>query len=284
ARHSADEVSDLLAAPTLRSAAAAAHAPILFGNWARTAAQRPVDPRFVRGIVRRLTAGAGLRFELPHPNDQRVRGSIADLDTALRRIPALGSPGWGIFLLVHQAETSGAMAAIPAVDPSDIVDAFRTMFRVAASSMVLDDPSAAPYEWTHCLSLPMGLWQSRGWIDDPLDAVDIALTHVVGFRAAYGDGELGVYAPADPERELAEALDDGPAAAAAAAFHADAAGSLSLLIDRAAVEHDAHLVKYVHAVRDAIAMDPAATPLYLAAAAFLVAWWREHPPADDPLR
>ncbi|MEM7140448.1 MAG: hypothetical protein AAF548_05385, partial [Actinomycetota bacterium] len=71
ARHSADEVSDLLAARTLRSAAAAAHAPILFGNWARTAAQRPVDPRFVRGIVRRLAAGAGLRFELPHPNDQR---------------------------------------------------------------------------------------------------------------------------------------------------------------------------------------------------------------------
>ncbi|MDW3218152.1 MAG: hypothetical protein R8F63_06020 [Acidimicrobiales bacterium] len=280
------DVCRLLAPATVRAAAAAAHAPILLGNWPRTTAHASLDPRFVRGIVRRLTRSPDVRFDLPHPNASRQPGSAEDLDAALRSVPRLGSPGWGIYALVQQAESSGLMADMPAIGPAgvDVDDAFRVLFRVAATSMVLGDEEAAPYEWTHCLSLPIGVWLSARAHADPHEALDVAVTHVVGFRAAFGDGALGRYEPAAPESPLGEALDEGPAVAAAAAFHApDHADAMALLIDAVAGEHDAHLVKYVHAALDATAADPANAALYRAAAAHLAAWWRQNPPDDDPL-
>lgn len=276
----------LLAPATLRAAAAAAHAPILLGNWPRTAGHAPLDPRFVRGIVRRLTRSPEARFDLPHPNAGRRLGTAEDLDSALRAVPRLGSPGWGIFALVQQAETSGLMADMPATGPagSDVDEAFRVLFRVSATSMVLGDQEAGPYHWTHCLSLPIGVWLSARDHADPREALDVALTHVVGFRAADGDGALGHYDPPPTRTPLLEALDDDPAVAATAAFHApDHAEAIALLVDAVAVEHDAHLVKYVHAVMDATAADPANAALYRAAAAHLAAWWRQNPPDDDPL-
>ena len=53
------------------------------------------------------------------------------------------------------------------------------------------------------------------------------------------------------------------------------------------VRHDAHLVKYTLACLDAMAADPPAARLYLAAAATLLAFWtgpgHEAFESDDPL-
>ncbi|MBV9255094.1 MAG: hypothetical protein JO054_12755, partial [Actinobacteria bacterium] len=46
--------------------------------------------------------------------------------------------------------------------------------------------------------------------------------------------------------------------------------------------HDAHRVKYTLACIDAAAADPEATPLYLAAAAYLNDWWDQRGDPTDP--
>jgi hypothetical protein len=63
----------------------------------------------------------------------------------------------------------------------------------------------------------------------------------------------------------------------AAAWHAtadDRPRLVEALATRASLHHDAHLVKYTLACLDASRADPAAGPLYVAAAAYLSAWWR----------
>jgi hypothetical protein len=50
-----------------------------------------------------------------------------------------------------------------------------------------------------------------------------------------------------------------------------------MLATSAAINHDAHRVKYTLACLDAAACDPSAARLYLAAAAYLNAWWQTHP-------
>ena len=52
--------------------------------------------------------------------------------------------------------------------------------------MLQDDPAHAPYGWTHCLTLAQAaaIWPPA--TDNPLRAVAVAATHVVGFRAALG--------------------------------------------------------------------------------------------------
>jgi hypothetical protein len=67
-----------------------------------------------------------------------------------------------------------------------------------------------------------------------------------------------------------------PAAAAAAVINAGAAQHASIrtqLVERAAIHADAHLVKYTVACLLAADRDPQETALYLAAAAYLGAWW-----------
>ena len=57
---------------------------------------------------------------------------------------------------------------------------------------------------------------------------------------------------------------------------------VTALATRAALHPDAHLAKYTLACADAAAADPHQRRLYLAAAAYLSAWWAQVP-VDDPL-
>ena len=63
----------------------------------------------------------------------------------------------------------------------------------------------------------------------------------------------------------------------------DLAAITARLATAAAVHPDAHLAKYTLACFDAAHADPPATQLFLAAAAFLGAWWAQRPLTDDPL-
>lgn len=257
------EICRALAAPTLQVATAASHAPILLGNWPRTAGHTDLNGRMARGIARRLCEFPGLQAELPFRNAARRPGTLDELERVLCAIPRLDVAGWGIYFRIHLAESERLTEALPGMVPADFDDAFRRAFRVAAASMLTEDPEGAPYEWTHCLSLPMGLWHSARLHADPATALDMALTHVVGFRAANGSGAVAVPPPA--------ALPGAPEAV------------MVDVIGEASTHHDAHLVKYVHACVDAATIDPAHGRLYADAATYLMRWWEANPPADDPL-
>jgi len=84
---------------------------------------------------------------------------------------------------------------------------------------------------------------------------------------------------------LADALDDNPIVAASSVWHMPAAQLADvpgILATRAAVAHDAHHVKYTLACIRAAAGDPGGTRLFLAAAAYLAAWWAGHGDGNDP--
>ena len=125
--------------------------------------------------------------------------------------------------------------------------------------MLNDDPSQAPYGWSHCLTMPQAVMSLAGRGVDSRTAVAVAATFVVGFRAAHGLRPLGP-------------LDD--AAAGSAVVGPRAVRSVEELANFAALHDDAHLVKYTLACIHAADDDPAWESVYLHAAASLADWWR----------
>jgi hypothetical protein len=144
--------------------------------------------------------------------------------------------------------------------------------------MLQDDPAHAPYGWSHALSMPQATLGVAHACADPRDAIAVAATYVLGFRATLGRVRLDpswtplLGAPRDPIAALEGTVEE----AVAAAWHATP-GQEPLVVEalatRASLHHDAHLVKYTLACLDARRADPEAVPLFLAAAACLSAWW-----------
>jgi hypothetical protein len=186
---------------------------------------------------------------------------------------------------MHQVEEAGVAASLlrGAIDASiDVVAARRDIARVAAWSMLQEPPTFATYGWTHCLTMPQAVMGLAGTAVAPRTAVAVAGTFVAGFRAGLGATQLDpAWRPAPPTtHELDDAIAAGPTEAAATVWHApdDALAAMTTeLVTRAAVHHDAHLVKYTHACLDAAVDDPASRRLFLAAAASLSGWWAQHP-------
>ncbi|MGI9602775.1 MAG: hypothetical protein ACR2QE_12880 [Acidimicrobiales bacterium] len=263
---------------------AAGHLPILLSNWPVVQPTTPLDHHMIRHMVRDLAGSSQLRFRFDHPNRDRAVGSRAELESALAAVSPVGDPGFGVFLLIDQAEQHQALARFPSVDAAAVPGAFRLIMRRAATAMLTDDPHAAPYGWSHALTMPLALGQLAPSLADPTLALDAALTEWCGFRMAHGAGPSTDYDPPAANARWPEAIDDGADQAGAAAWHHPAVAEVeSALIDNAACSHDAHLVKYTVACLDAAALDPDHQRLYLAGAAFLAGWWRQAPAADDPL-
>jgi hypothetical protein len=132
--------------------------------------------------------------------------------------------------------------------------------------MVEDDPAAAPYGWTHCLTLPLAVLENTDLMTDPVPALIVAATHVLAFRATLGKRALSTRWQAPTE--FAERF----------APHSEARrASLEALVVRAALHEDAHLVKYTRACLDAAAHAPSDELVFFAAAERLGTWWDEHP-------
>lgn len=164
------------------------------------------------------------------------------------------------------ADATGAMTACQAE---------RVLLSVAALSMLQDDPKHAPYGWSHCLTLPQAILAQSDVVSDQIRMVRIAATYVLGFRATLGHTRLQKgYSPLPRSSEIV--LKGDPNDVAAMVFHAakeQHKGIGNELAARAAVHADAHLAKYTMACLLAAARDPDIAPLYLAAAAYLGAWW-----------
>jgi hypothetical protein len=284
-RATSDELRTLLAEPVAASLAAAAHGSILLYLLSRVAPRGEVTGTVLRGPARELARMPQWRLHWFEDPDEPIADTpLAD---ALLDVPALGLPGSDfIYPIMNQAEESGLAAKLlgGVVGPAPDADAARRdLSRVAAWSMLEEPPDHAPYGWSHCLTMPQAVLGLAGRGARPRTAVAVAATHVVGFRAALGAVALdGGWAPPPPATtDLREAIEGGPAEAAATAWHASEEhldDVVTELATRASLHHDAHLVKYTLACFDAAAADPDQRGLYLAAAASLSAWWAARPP------
>lgn len=161
-----------------------------------------------------------------------------------------------------------------------IDEARSQLLPVAAMSMLQDSPTNAPYGWTHCLTLPQATLAVAHRASDAQRAVDVAATYVLGYRATQSSGPIDPrWEPDPPSRFVDEVMYLDPSVAAATAWHAlphQQARIAQQLVDHAAPHHDAHLAKYTLACFDAATQDPSNGRLYLAAAAYLAAWWHQH--------
>jgi hypothetical protein len=280
AQHGAADDVMALSGPMLASLAAAGHAAIYFFHLSRTAAHSRAALTLLRPLAREVARYPQLRIEWLDAGVEGHATDAAQFATALARTPRLGLPGSDfVFPTVHQVDSGGhARAIVGAHLPADFGAARAAILRVAAHSMVQDDPAYAPYGWTHCLTLPQAVLGISPWLPDTTTAAATAATYVVAFRAAEGAHEIdATWEPARADTRLGDALASDPQTAASAAYHATDAELDELGPEhaaRAGAHEDAHLAKYTLACFDAAYVDPARRRLYLAAAASLSAWWK----------
>ena len=113
-----------------------------------------------------------------------------------------------MFPTVHQVDQGVARDLIAPTLPADLAAAGAVILRVATQSMLQDDPTFAPYGWTHCLTLPQAVLSVRPWLADATRSTAIAATYVVAFRAAEGARDIDIEWRPEPTRvPLDDALD-----------------------------------------------------------------------------
>jgi hypothetical protein len=275
-----------LAEPTVDMLSAAGHAPIGFFLASRLATTSRSALRLLRPTMRELARYPRLRVRWVGDADAPT-GDGASLTGALARTPQLGLPGNDfIFPIVHQVDAGGlARDLLTGSIPADITATARATLRVAAHSMLQDDPAFAAYGWTHSLSLPHAIFEIMPWLADRHRAAAVAATYVVAFRAAESSHVIDPdWAPEPTSTKLLDALEDEPTVAASSWYHASDAmleHAVPELIGRAAIHEDAHVAKYTLACLAAVERDRAQRSLYLAAAASLAAWWAQRPHGSD---
>lgn len=280
------DLAPLLAGAVLPRLSAAAHATIGLHLFPLVAASGEVPVTVLRGTLRELArypdAQLGWAPSLaPATGPDRTAG----LGAAVAATPRIEPPGSDfIWPTMAAAEASGVVAATlegPLGGPVDLGDAGRQLLRVAAHSMLQDDPAAAPYGWSHALTMPQAALAVATAAPDPRQAVATAATYLVGFRSTLGRAPIELsWSPEPVPAPLDDALLAGPEAAAAAAWqHApdDRLAAMATLATWASTHEDAHLVKYVLACFQGAALDPCAASLHLAAAAHLTGWWAQQP-------
>ncbi|MDB5480712.1 MAG: hypothetical protein JWO83_1765 [Caulobacteraceae bacterium] len=268
-----------LADAVIPALGAAAHAPILLAMFLNSPKMGEAYGGLLRAPVRYLTLQGAARLTWPTSAVSSTTPS-GDLFDVLVSPPHVDSPSLFIAPTMLAAEAGGLAERLLAgpTHALSLEDAERSLLRLAAWSMLQDDARHAPYGWTHCLTLPQGVLTVAAVAGDRRAAIRVAATHVLGLRAAQGNAALDPAGPLPPPtaRSLPGA---SPAEAASIAFHTppEETGPMRATLAGHAVSHaDAHLAKYTLACFDAATRDPQAAPLYLAAAAYLGAWWDEN--------
>jgi hypothetical protein len=237
----------------------AAHAPILLAALPM-AERRYGDLRhLLRAPIRALALEAGTRVhwvDQPLSPDPDAPGTLFD---ALASPPSVSSPSVFIAPTMQAVEANDLAPGLLARACADVsvAEATRQLARIAALSMIQDDPAHGPYGWSHCLTLPQGVLGLAPFVTNHARLVCIAATFARGFRATLGQVRLD------------------PAAIAPVPKPFD----VDELARRAGSHHDAHVAKYTLGCLNAATHDPDARALYLSAANYLVQWWVDHPDA-----
>ncbi len=265
---------------------AAAHAPILLAALPRFADRVAGLGGLLRAPIRLLAASHQSRvtwYQQPAPASAPV-DPARELYERLAKAPRVLSVSTSIAPTLLAVQENGVAEKLLA----DVVGALspreaeRVLLRVAAWSMLQDDPAKAPYGWTHCLTLPQALLNNADVTTNPRALIATAATHVLAYRATLGTGyidERRTPARVSGSATVDDVMIADASTAAAMAFHAPPAQQQAIftaLATHAACHADAHLAKYTLACFDAAARDPDAKPLYVAAAAYLAGWWRAH--------
>jgi hypothetical protein len=266
-----DEIAPLLGA--------AAHAPILLLLLARST--RANANGLLRAPLRTLAASPTSRLTWFNVSNKNIQPhEPIDEHTLFARLaapPRVASPATSIAPMAMAVEQSGDATRLlaQAVQDLSVQETERTLLRAAAYSMLQDDPAEAPYGWTHCLTLPQGLLRNADVSSNHSVLIAAAATHVLAHRAILG--KIEIHADAPGKTSHLDLNDTDPATAASIAFHTPIEQRkeiVTALATYASTHEDAHLVKYTHACFVAAANDSDAAPLFMAAAAYLGAWWR----------
>ncbi|MGH8291462.1 MAG: hypothetical protein ACREV7_21135 [Steroidobacteraceae bacterium] len=277
-RISSERLRAALAEEMLPALGAAGHAPILLMALASAVRYGSASVcALLRAPLRTLALEAERRLTWMDSVESHVLNRDASLFESLAAPPSVKSPSLAIAPTMLAVERDGYAAHLlaDATSAMTVRQAERILLPVAALSMLQDDPEHAPYGWTHCLTLPQAILAQSDVVSDQIRLVRIAATHVLGFRATLGQARLQEpYSP--PPRSTEIILDGDPNNVAALVFHAATEEQKAIgnkLAARAAVHADAHLAKYTMGCLLAATRDPDVAPLYLAAAAYLGAWW-----------
>jgi hypothetical protein len=277
----ADELVTALVDLVVPRLAAAGHGSIFLYLLPRLMSASAPAPSMARGLLRDLARNPDWSVRWIDERDPSITPS-GDLVERLLAPPSPGDPGSNfIYPTMSLVDRSGLAAELldDATAGLSVAEARQALLRTAAWSMLQDDAGAAPYGWSHCLTMPQATLAVAPRSAVPPGAIAVAATYVLGFRATLGT--VAVDPAWEPERgdalDAAVLLDAGPDRAAAAVWHADdadVAPYVRRITTHAALHHDAHLAKYTLACIDATRDDPAAGRLFLAAAAYLAAWWQ----------
>lgn len=250
---SASEFCSLLADEIAPNLGAAAHAPLLLTALSEAAARYGNLSILLRSVARAVATEPGAR--LTWIDEPANLGGPKDLWDALAGPPHVAAPNSYVAPTMLAVESGGFSARLLGCATKHAPEgAAKILLRIAALSMIQDDPDQAPYGWTHCLTLPQGLMALTPYSSNEDRLVRIAATFVLGFRSTLSKVRLdrNWEVPASPD--------------------------VSALAARAAAHTDAHLAKYTVACLTAAVADPPARPLYLAAANYLGEWWDTHSP------
>jgi hypothetical protein len=217
------------------------------------------------------------------PRTSRPATTLLDV---LANPPSAGDPGNNfIYPTMHVVDADGMAAELLRVPTQSmpIDDARRQLLRVAAMSMLQDDPTNAPYGWSHCLTMPQATLAVAPRTTDPRRAIAIAATYVLGFRATQSDTPLDLDWKPTYTGGSGRLLDADCDDAVARAWHTETPHHVEReLATYAATHPDAHLAKYTLACFHAAHADPDAAPLFRAAATRLAIWWRAVDTHGDP--
>src|ERR1700733_64148 len=270
----------MLAEPILPLLGAAGHAPVLLMLLEAAPGRLPGCSMLLRSPLRALALEANRRLSWMEAAGAPDGALTAPLFDCLAAPPRVETPSNSIASTMLSVERDGYAARILAAATNGITapTAGRILLRVAALSMLLDDPVHAPYGWTHCFTLPQAILSLQDVASDVMRVIRVAATYSLGFRATLGSARLQY--PLSWELQTGSmASQREPSDAAAAVFKSGADQHPSIraqLAGRAAIHADAHLVKYTMACIAAADRDPQESVLYLAAAAYLAAWWDRH--------
>jgi hypothetical protein len=281
-----DEIRALLIDRIAPMLGAAGHSPILFAEWMRESGLSSAHSHLLLAPLYYLLSPPRPRLTWIDAFDWREpaswQGSIeayeASLSRALTQPPKIETTSSSIAPTLLAADSSSEMIAALrqplATLPLPTIE--RMLLRTAAQSMLQDDPAQAPYGWTHCMTLPLALLANRDVSRAPRRLCAIAATYVYAFRATMSNVAIDLEWQPEPIGRDAR-QDDTPQTRAAVAFHTPHSERQALrtqLANFAATHRDAHLAKYTLACFDASVRDPEFRRHYLAAAAYLGAWWR----------
>ncbi len=283
-----DQLVAVLADHTIDRLSAAGHGNIYLQLLARNQ-PRGLPQQMLRHPARQLAIRSKRRIGLPPTHLSADQALPACLVESLTRVPVVGPPSQpGIAAIVEHAQHHDVLSGLLDADGTFIAPETQPfeLLRFAAHAMLQGPLDAAAYGWTHCLTLAQAALMVAPACTNPAQAVYVAMTYLASHWATLGQGTLDLdgLVPDPADTDLDALLSASPQQAAAAAWHASGHGDIvTRLATSAACAHDAHRAKYTLACLDAAAADRASAPLYLAAGAYLNAWWVQHPDRSDPL-